>query len=53
MIEPAAPEPDNTAGPKDCVHQWRLVSVESDGNVEVREYLCTDCPAVLITDSPP
>lgn len=27
-------------------HAWRLVSVESDGGVEVRELLCTDCAAV-------
>ncbi|WP_188111186.1 hypothetical protein [Nocardioides antri] len=27
-------------------HTWRLVSVESDCGMEVRELLCPDCDAV-------
>lgn len=48
-IEPAAvePEPMSQEGHE---HEWRLVSSESDGTVEVREYLCSGCPAVLITE---
>lgn len=32
-------------------HDWRLVSVEGDGHVEVREFLCVGCPAVRIDDA--
>lgn len=38
---PAAPEVHD--------HAWHLVSVESDGGVEVRELLCTTCQEVRIT----
>lgn len=39
------PQPEPTEGHH---HDWHLVSVETDGKVEVREYLCTGCPAVWI-----
>jgi hypothetical protein len=29
-------------------HAWQLVSVETDGGVEVRERICTLCSEVLI-----
>jgi hypothetical protein len=29
-------------------HSWQLVSVESEGGVEVRELVCMTCAAVMI-----
>jgi len=29
-------------------HTWRLVSIESECGVEIRELLCTTCSAVMI-----
>lgn len=47
-VEPAVePEPVSGDGHD---HEWRLVSEETDGTVQVREYLCSRCPAVLITE---
>lgn len=47
MTGPAAVDPEMDPVPEH-EHEWRLVNVETDGTVEVREYLCTGCPAVWI-----
>jgi hypothetical protein len=44
-----APSGAAMSGPAGHDHAWHLVSVESDGGVEVRELLCTTCQDVHIT----
>lgn len=29
-------------------HEWRLVCTDGDGTIEVKEFLCLGCSAVLI-----
>lgn len=38
----------NAATAVEHEHAWHLVSVETDGGVEIRERMCTTCSAVLI-----